>query len=261
MYASNELNLLNMDIHILCAAYVNLGPWWHAENINSPFTRIYMVTDGKGELSYADNKIVMHPGHIYIIPAGLTFSFKCDDRLSKSYFHISVPTPSRYDLFERLPNIIEYEDSKSVQRIHSLLSDGDISSSFEIKAYIYDVVSKCVKRLEDTRIERYSDLVTSIISYVEKNLSSSLSTEKIANHFLVSASKIRKTFRRETGTSIGTYIYDRVLFRAEVQVRCTSLSIKEISNNLGFCDQYYFSRCFTKKYGLPPQKYRKQAIV
>ena len=261
MSFSNRLNLLNTDIHILCASYVNLGSWWHAENINSPFTRIYMVTDGTGELSYGDNKITMRPGHIYVVPAGLTFSFKCDDKLSKSYFHISIPTPSMYDLFERIPHIIEYEDLENAKRISGLIDSCDIASYLEIKAYLYDIVCNCIKTLENTKIEKYSDLVTNIISYVEENLSSSLSTEEIANSFLVSSSKIRKTFRAETGISIGTYIYDRVLYSAEVQVRCTSLSIKEISSNLGFCDQYYFSKCFSKKYGLSPQKYRKKVNV
>ena len=175
-----------------------------------------MVTDGKGELRYATNKIIMRPGHIYIIPAGLSFSFCCDNELSKTFFHISVPTPSGYDLFERLTKIIEFEDTENTNRITTLLNRRDIASSFEIKTFLYDVVSRCVNRLDNARIERYSDLVTNIISYVEKNLSSSLSTEEIANSFLVSASKIRKTFRAETGISIGTYIYDRVLYSAEV---------------------------------------------
>lgn len=220
-----------------------------------------MVTDGKGELRYANNKIIMRTGHIYIIPAGLSFSFCCDNELSKTFFHISVPTPSGYDLFERLTKIIELEDTETINRITTLLNRSDIASAFEIKTFLYDAATRCVNILDNARIERYSDLVTNTISYVEKKLSSSLSTEEIAAYFHVSASKIRKTFRNETGISIGTYIYDRVLYNAEEQVRCTSLSIKEISSRLGFCDQYYFSRCFKKKYGLSPQKYRKHVTL
>ena len=36
----------------------------------------------------------------------------------------------------------------------------------------------------------------------------------------------------------------------------TNLSIKEISERCGFSSQYYFSRCFSKAYGVPPSALR-----
>jgi len=44
-------------------------------------------------------------------------------------------------------------------------------------------------------------------------------------------------------------------------LKLSQLSIKEIAWQLGYEDQYYFSRMFKKQTGLPPQIYRKQLKV
>lgn len=41
----------------------------------------------------------------------------------------------------------------------------------------------------------------------------------------------------------------------------SNLSIKEISNSLGFANPYYFSESFKKHTGLAPSHYRKQSSI
>ena len=93
------------------------------------------------------------------------------------------------------------------------------------------------------------------------NISADLSMEKIAKALSTSSEKLRKTFRSETGISIGKYIDNRVMHKAELMVREDRYSIKEISDILGFCDQFYFSRCFTRKFGISPRTYRKENLL
>ena len=44
-------------------------------------------------------------------------------------------------------------------------------------------------------------------------------------------------------------------------VEVCNLSALEISERLGFCDQFYFSRRFKEKYGSSPREYRKKTNI
>ena len=74
----------------------------------------------------------------------------------------------------------------------------------------------------------------------------------------MSVEGLRKNFRAKMGIPIGKYINNRIMNKAELEIRRGEFSVSEISDMLGFCDQFYFLRCFSEKYGMPATKYRKK---
>ena len=252
--------LSKVNIKILAADHLTLGEWWHGTDISSPFTRIYMVTEGIGYLHYRNTDIRMTPGNIYIIPSGLRFSYRCEVGFSKTFFHISVPLATGIDIFESFSECIVFSDTSAVQRITDCLQNSSIQKLLCIKTYLYSLVYQCTSKLNDIEIGSFSDFVSGIIRYIDDNLTASLTLAHIADALFVSPDKIRKSFRKETGVSLGKYLGDRLMYRAELEVRCSDLSMKEISDKLGFSDQFYFSRCFSQKFGIPPLKYRKKVL-
>ena len=65
----------------------------------------------------------------------------------------------------------------------------------------------------------------------------------------------------ELGVSIGQYIDSQILFRAKLELELNKLSIAEISEKYGFCDQFYFSRFFKKHIGESPRQYKLHHVV
>ncbi len=254
----SNLSKLNMDILVIND--VSLNHSWRATDVRSSFTRVYMVTKGIGWLRFDSTSIKMTPGNTYLVPAGFKFSYDCEDGFSKVYFHISLPLPNGCDILDGLSKCIEFPFSHEAEIIARDPSADTVSKVIRIKSYLYSLVCKCMEFREDQDITNYSPYTTRIISYIEKNLSVNLTVEKIADALFTSASKIRKTFREDTGISIGKYIDDRIMFIAELEIQNKKLTINEISEKLGFCDQFYFSRCFSKKYGVSPIKYRKEQL-
>ena len=252
---SNEINM-----NILLVQKVRLTEKWRAENITSSFTRIYMVTSGSGYLRYADKEIIMKPGGVYVIPAGIALSYGCIDHLEKIYVHLSIPLFNNLDLFNGTDKIFEFYEKEKIDMVGECF-DGDTALKvIKFRAYLFDLVGRCFEQNKDTKIQNYSDYVFDIINYVEKNLSAKLTVETIAEALFTSTAKIRKKFMAEMGTAIGKYIDERLMLRAELEVRGTDFSIKVISEKLGFCDQFYFSKRFSAKYGMPPLKYRKEQV-
>ena len=219
-----------------------------------------MVTSGEGYLRYGDKEITMIPGGVYIIPAGLTMSYGCRGYMEKVYVHMSLPLLNNFDLFNGLDEIFEFHEKEKIDMFLESF-DGDTATKvMNVKSYLFELVCRCLEKSKEIKLHKYSDYVSEIIAYTENNLSAKLTVEKIADALFTSPAKLRKKFLEETGTSIGKYIDERVMFMAELEVRAQKISIKEISDKLGFCDQFYFSRCFSKKYGMSPMRYRKEQV-
>jgi AraC-like DNA-binding protein len=87
-----------------------------------------------------------------------------------------------------------------------------------------------------------------------------LTGEQIAQAVYVSPSFLYKRFKAEMGISLGAY-QDKLIFYRAIQLLAErQLSMKEISQQLGFCDQYYFSRRFKSQMGTTPSRYRKNIL-
>ena len=251
-------NANEIDMDILQIQWIRLSESWKAHNITSSFTRVYMIISGEGYLETKGERITMLPGRVYVIPAGVPLSYGCKGHLEKLYFHLSLPLMNNLDLFVGINQIFEFEDKENIAMLMEC-GEGDTAIKvMKAKAYLYGLVARCLERSKEIELHKHSDYVAEIISFIEENLSANLTVEKIADKLFTSPAKLRKKFLEETGMTIGKYIDERVMFVAELEVRARKKSLKEISDSLGFCDQFYFSRCYTKKYGLSPMKYRKE---
>ena len=86
--------------------YAILDPSWHYENLTSPFSRIYIPTDGTGMLMVNGERIDLEVGKIYILPAMLPFTCFCAERLEKIYTHMRVRRQDGFDAFSGINKIM-----------------------------------------------------------------------------------------------------------------------------------------------------------
>ncbi len=260
--AFNTQNIDNLHIDIYSMENVSLTSEWNAEKICSPYTRIYMIKGGTGRLTTADRTITLIPGNIYIVPSGLNFSYKCDSHLEKIYLHISVSLPGVYDIFSKTGDFIVLEGKADIiEDFERSIKSDTVMKTSKVKSILYGLIYDALEMRQDYTIKNYSPLILQIIKHIDENLSYEMSAKSIADAFFISIYQLRKIFKAEIGVAIGQYISERIMHVAEMQIRFTNLSIKEISDSLGFCDQFYFSRCFVAKYGASPQKYRKLLTI
>lgn len=263
---TKEINRLNMNISE--AVYSVLNRNWNY-HLCSSFTRVYMVTKGEGWLRTAEQTVRLTPGNIYLVPAGLAFDTECPVSMEKLYFHINILRYNRYDLFDGHPRIITLADC--MPQIEACVADyqkGDMNAVFSIKQRLWQTVERAVRQ-ENIRwggIEVYSQPVKSVIGRIENVVQAAadghgsvvlLGVEELSSYVNLSVSALQKTFRAEVGIPLRRYINDRILITAERELRVGHKPIARISESLGFCDQFYFSRCFCARYGLSPRDYRK----
>jgi AraC-like DNA-binding protein len=72
-----------------------------------------------------------------------------------------------------------------------------------------------------------------------------MTINEISSALFISKLVLQKHFKMDLGKPIGKYIDQCLMARAERELLDRSLSIKDISEHLGFSDQFYFSRKFS----------------
>nr|WP_255530353.1 helix-turn-helix domain-containing protein [Pantoea sp. S61] len=95
-----------------------------------------------------------------------------------------------------------------------------------------------------------------LLHWIEQNLGSSLTIQKIYRKSGYSKWHIQRLFREETGMPLATYIRNRRLARAAQVLKLTNMPIIEIAEALGFGTQQAFTRVFSRHFRTPPRVYR-----
>lgn len=260
----NESSLLgvlsesNLKIHR--ASFVRLDSSWNFTTRGSVFSRLYFVSGGEGFIRTRNQEFKLREGNVYFIPPNCKFSCGCE-HMEKTFFHIAITTLEKYDFFYGKNQIYELPYSKEKQEIlKNLLKTDNYLDILKLKLLLLEtVVDFCDKYPEESiKIKKYTPLTQNIITYIDENLSMKLTVSEISKALFLSESKIRNAFKEEMNMPIGKYIDDMVFIKARQLLIDSSKSVATVSAELGFCDQFYFSRRFKEKFARTPTKFKTE---
>ena len=96
-----------------------------------------------------------------------------------------------------------------------------------------------------------------VISKIETESASSWDMATLAALVDLSPSRFRHLFKQETGTSPAQYLKEFRLRKAEVMLRTTFLSVKQVLKQVGLGSNSHFVRDFRKLHGMTPTAYRR----
>ncbi|RVD76911.1 MULTISPECIES: helix-turn-helix domain-containing protein [Pseudomonas] len=93
-----------------------------------------------------------------------------------------------------------------------------------------------------------------------ERLGESLEVTELARACSLSRSHFSRAFKCSTGVSPQDWIREQRIARAKLLIRCTGLSLTQISLECGFCDQAHFCHMFTRSEGINPFAWRCQVM-
>jgi AraC-like DNA-binding protein len=103
--------------------------------------------------------------------------------------------------------------------------------------------------------------VAKSIGFMKEHLKEPLKIATLAAVVNFSRSHYTEIFQRVTGYAPLKYLNHLRMQRAVQLLNSTTLSIKAISEQLGFSDQFYFTRAFTKLHGHAPTEHRRRYSI
>lgn len=101
------------------------------------------------------------------------------------------------------------------------------------------------------------EIIDDLIVWIEGNIENRLDIDTLAKKSGYSKWHLQRVFYTCTGTKIGNFIREMKLSHAANLLLKTEEPIISLALKYGFESQQSFTRSFTRKYGIPPNKYRK----
>lgn len=127
---------------------------------------------------------------------------------------------------------------------------------FSFTSMVFGLLSNKLSRTENLRIE--DDIIKKTINYINKNLSSELSLEIIANALYCSKVSLNRKFREIMGCTVWEYVIRRRIYSARQRLFLGG-NITNAYQKSGFSDYSSFFRAYKKVVGISPSEDLKKA--
>ena len=107
-------------------------------------------------------------------------------------------------------------------------------------------------------VQMDEDVVRKIRHYIDTNYEKDISLTTLSKHFFISKYQISRLFKKQFEINYSDYILKVRMEAAEMMLRNSKEKIDDIAKRAGFEETSYFSRVFSKYFGMSPGEYRKK---
>jgi len=259
---------------------------WNWKNVNSPFMRIYYVTEGSAQIEMPTYGIVrLKAGHMYFIPAFTTHSYVCNAHFVHYYLHIYEENEGGFHIQDEWNFPVEIKanalELNLIIRLHELNPCINLVNS---NPAIYDNYSQLIenvkqnkqrplyKKIESRGIlycliaaflkhankkeQSIDERITNAKNYIHKHIYEDIDISTLSGDACVSKDHFIRLFKKELGITPMRYINQKKIEKAQLMLITDDTPIKNIACSLSFYDYSYFNRIFKKMTGMTPLQYR-----
>ena len=235
----------------------------------SQYILIYCV-EGEGWFEVGGKRQKVLANQLFIIKPKTTCSYGASqkDPWTNYWLHFTGENAVDYSPpTNRVIDIPPSDDSRIEERLllfEEMLQN--VENSFKLEKVIYANIClkqfltsvKYIRVYRSVKKEPENDLLKKVISFMKSNLHKNIRIDEFAQKCNCSTSNIYKLFKNNLNTAPLDFFIHLKMERACKYLTQTNLKVKEIGRRLGYEDQYYFSRIFSKHVGQSPANYRKE---
>lgn len=233
---------------------------------NSNISVLIYVLDGRGKINIDSEEFIAGVGDVFILPQNTSQDYCTYGQKDWKilWFNIEGELVSAmieaYKINFYKPFHFGNVEMEALFEKGVALADKRTNTvNFQMKLSI--IISEILIRMgnydkHQTEINMTQDTFTKIKEYIDENICQNLTVKDLESVFHLSQKQIGRIFKSGSGSTIYEYYINQKIYLSCKYLENTSLSIKEISGKLGFCDQYYFSNFFKKHMHRSPKIYR-----
>lgn len=244
---------------------------------NSAKTSIFRATDylfiylvkGNGELSLNNRKENINSGDFIICRPHESKIFTPDTSETCEFYAISFKGRYGADILSNLnlipkKNYFVGRDTEIISVIEKVCEEvaKDDDTALLIASSLFVAVLGFLSRLAVSILpkstEKEFEKIAPALSSINSDCTSKTGVDDYAKMCNLSTSYFTHLFTKVTGFSPMEYKQLQKMSVAKNLLSTTTMSIKEISNIVGFKDPLYFGRCFKQSTGQTPSGYRNK---
>lgn len=222
------------------------------------YDALVLMTKGAIDYCFEGMTLSARAGDLFLLPGDLPYSGQqMSERVAFYVIDFLSDTPQAAQNFGApcfLSRDVNPDTRGQFSAILSLWERQPLGIELHLRAFLYGMMCKKFKVETETRSTHSANAV---MEYIVAHLGEhDLNVKRLCRLFYISESQLRRNLVAATGLRPNDYILRLRLDRAKNDLLDTERSIKEIAAEYGFSNQYYFSQCFTKAYGLSPRAFR-----
>lgn len=258
------------DLAIICGGYEKCAPNFEIRRSNYPCYFIKYTLKGKGKLIINSGTYDLKPNVLSGFCPGVAHHYISDPNDPMEHIFVTFMGREASVLLKQSTltdsGILEpLQPSVTLDIIENILNIG-----LEKKIYSQEL---CCHYLKILLLRQASDkkslpqhCSTSMSTYlkcknyIDRNFSSLSSPSQVANYFGLNVRYLANLFKHHGDVTPHEYIMRLKLNKAANLLLTSTLTVKDIGEQVGFIDPYHFSRNFKKFHSYSPQHYREAHI-
>jgi len=215
------------------------------------------VMTGSGKL-ICDTTVELLPGMICLVPPGMPHIERADGNLDTIWIGLKGRSLSKHSA----NHSCQAQNQALVRRVEELWlfairRTGPIGP--ELDALTAGIVACFFRLLSEGAMEpEAADALERAVVLFQRQFDRKLSIAEIARRLGYSTGHFCRSFKQRTGHTPVHYLTRVRLQHARRLLEYTELPIRQVANQAGYEDQFFFSRVFRKAAGMTPSEYRRQ---
>lgn len=223
------------------------------------------ILEGEGTIITDEMKFTAKKGDIYILHRQSNHEYYSNraNPWTKIWFNARGPLidglMQLYGL-NHINHIPDTDASSYLFRILSCAKETHNTRAEFIEAasmIFYELILFLHKSVHKDNHPLYSSEAMTLKQYLDMNNRNNVTLKELSMQIYHSPSQTIRIFKKSFGITPYQYLMNQKLELAKLILMNTNKSIKEISIDLNFRDEHYFSNYFKKKIGVSPRYFRK----
>ena len=139
-------------------------------------------------------------------------------------------------------------------KIHNILNDDSSMKYARLSSLFIDLLN--IGLATKARENNPSSKISDIIAFISDNALNRITIDDICEKTHISKYHLCRMFKKYVGVTVGEFIKSRRLSLAKQLLAETELSVTQIAGRCSFYDASFFSKTFSKEFGISPTKFR-----
>jgi len=231
------------------------------ESGNRTYHSLHYVLRGEGYLIVNKEKIKVEKGCIFLIRAHEDITYYPERNNPWTFIWADFVGENLEALFaecglgENVHFLKPEKQEVGEWFVQMLDANFERGQHFQSTVILIRILSRLIEENSGNYTSSIDRIVREALIFINNNFRLELSLDVIAKSVGVSPNYLVNLFSAEIGYSPIQYLMMFRIANACDLLKQNKYNIKQISKKVGYKDQLYFSRCFSKIKGVPPREY------